>query len=145
MRRALLVALFALASGCGSGQAPDYAPNFAGLWNGTLTETDASTGAELYTGQSTAELEETSRSILKFANACEANGPFLQATSNTEFSILSTYACGPVSNGQCASIILTWNSIDGVLSGTTLAFTASATAAGCGETQTLGVSFSGAR
>lgn len=144
MRRALLVALAALAYGCGGGDAPDFAPNFAGFWTGTLTTTDPSTGSVLGTNPAELEFVETSRSILKFYNACVGNnGPFLQATSTTEFSSIAAYTCASVPDGQCGSVVLTYNSISGALSGSTLTFTASLTGALCGQNESLNASFTG--
>jgi hypothetical protein len=131
MRRKLLVVLLAVASGCG-GDAPDYAPNFAGLWTGTLTATDPATGTVLGSDSVEVNLIETSRSILKFNNACFGNGPFLQATS-TAFNILAAYTCGPETSAQCGSVVVTYNSISGGRSGTSLTFTAQVTGALCNQ------------
>jgi hypothetical protein len=145
MRRVLPVIFSLVAAGCGSGEAPDYAPNFAGIWNGTATETD-STGALLGSYGAQLNFEETSRSELKFYNACtDNNGPYIQATSDTEFSLLASYTCNAMLDGQCGSATITWETLTGDLNGSSIEFTAKLSAALCGGTQSLGLSFSGTR
>ncbi len=134
MRRRHLVVLLAIASGCGGGDAPDYAPNFAGLWAGTLTATDPATGTVLGSNSVEVNLIETSRSLLKFNNACSGNGPFLQATSTTAFNILAAYTCGPEADAECGSVVVTYNSISGGRSGASLTFTAQVSGALCNQT-----------
>jgi hypothetical protein len=145
MRQGLLVVLLAVASGCGGGDAPDYAPNFAGLWSGTLTATDPTTGTVIGSNSVEVNFIEMSRSLLKFNNACAGNGPFLQATSTTAFNILAAYTCGPVPDGECGNVVVTYNSISGGRSGTSLTFTAEVTGALCNQSVAETWTFTGVK
>jgi hypothetical protein len=133
MRRVLLGAVFAVVCGCG-GDSPDFAPNFAGLWSGTLSATD-SAGDSLGSFDVIVNIEETSRNQLELFNACiESTGPKVTSTSATAFASTEGYSCRPVGDGQCSTIVETWNSLSGSLTGSTMTFTAQVTAAGCGDT-----------
>jgi hypothetical protein len=139
MQKKLLLVVAGLACACGTDSSgdvsTDYGANFAGIWSGTLTETDSS-GNVLGIVQQEANIEETSRNYLKIYNACVSfSGPTVMATSATEFSSVGTYTCPPEVNGDCGSVVVTWVSITGSLNGTVLQFTANLSAALCGTTE----------
>jgi hypothetical protein len=143
MWRTLVVAAV-LFCGCSSSNddSPDYSVMYAGLWTGTLTETDTSTGVVLGTAQTDVSFAETSRDYFKFSNACPAfAGPVLHATSATEFASVAPLSCAAQSDDVCDAIVITWNTISGTLSSSTLQFTASLTQVGCGVTEQLSATF----
>jgi hypothetical protein len=142
VRTILLVATAALAGGCGGGNPPDYAPNFAGIWTGALTVTDTSTQQVLSTGTAQAYFIYLGPNTLRFDNACSPNnGPLVVATSATEFSGNLVSHCNSVSFPGCASVVLTWTSLSGSLNGPVLAFTALSTLVGCGVNDNLSFVF----
>jgi hypothetical protein len=142
MRQGLLLVSSVLFSACSSTEssdpATDYGPNFAGIWVGTITETDTSTGTDLGSFEAALNIEETSRNYLKINNLCiEAQGPQVMATSNTDFSGSFAYVCPVVADEECGTVVVTWVSISGNLSGSSLLFTGNLSAARCGRNDRL--------
>jgi hypothetical protein len=141
MRRKLLAAVsvvlgVACSSSPSSDTSTDYGANFAGIWVGDFTETDA-TGDNVGSFEAGLNIEETSRNFLKINNLCiENQGPQVMATSATEFSGSPGYVCPQVGDEECGTAVVTWVSISGKLTGTTLAFTANLSVARCGRNDT---------
>jgi hypothetical protein len=145
MRRILGVTLAAVLNGCGGGPPPNYDASFAGVWAGTVTETDAASGESLGNFQEEILVEATGSNLLELNNFCDGVGPTVTVTSATQFSGNIPFACRPQAGGDCAAIVAKVTSVSGTLNGTTLAFEASVTFAGCGATEGVTLSFSGTR
>jgi hypothetical protein len=112
----------------------DYGANFAGVWVGNVTETDTPTGTDLGTFEAVLNIEETSRNFFKINNLCiQGQGPQVMATSTTDFSGSPAYVCRPEGDEECGTAVVTWVSISGKLTGSTLQFTATLSVARCGR------------
>jgi len=142
MRHGLLLAFSVLFCACSSTDssdpATDYGSNFAGIWVGNVTETDTSTGTDLGSFEAALNIEETGRNYLKINNLCiQGKGPQVMATSATDFSGSPAYVCPVEGDEECGSAVITWVSISGNLSGSTLLFTGNLSAARCGRNDRL--------
>lgn len=146
--RWMLVVATLMASGCSSStdDSPDYAPSFAGIWTGTLTYTDTSTGDELENAQVDVQLNYVARNTLHLLGACVQGGPTLVAKSATEIDSVGAFQCSPLGEEGCDSVVITYNTVQGTLTGTTFGFTTSVTLVGCGVTEQIsGVFANGTR
>jgi hypothetical protein len=137
MRQGLLavvsMVLVACSSDPASDPATDYGANFAGIWVGEVTEADA-TGDDFGPFEAALNIEETSRNFLKINNLCiQGQGPQVMATSATDFSGSPSYVCRQVADEECGTAVVTWVSISGKLTGSTLQFTAHLSVARCGR------------
>ncbi len=151
MRRMLLATVAAMAGACGSGSGPDggtgdtvdHAPAFVATWSGTITVTDPTTGALIASSQQLLPIIEASANVLTLQGLCiDGSGPNVNVTSATTFALLASHVCPPdTTETSCPSIVLTYTSLTGTLSGTTLAVTGSVTATGCSATVSENISF----
>jgi hypothetical protein len=148
MRRTLLGAAAVALCACGGGSnTVDNAPPFVGTWTGTLTATDPTSGTVVDTATGVSvPITETMANTLLLSGACvDGSGPTATVTSATQFATTAPHACPPdTTETGCNSIVVTFNSLSGTLSGAMLAFTANVTGVGCGASVSENLSFTNA-
>ena len=145
-RFAALVCVAAI-TGCGSGSKPldaDYAPAFAGNWNGTLVANLNGQAESFPTG-----LEVTAKGVnlLEFPGFCgDGSGPTARVTTPSQFQ-LTGHVCPATAIGSCPSVTVAVQGGTGSLdaTGKTLAFLMNATESGCGKAISFTMQFTGTR
>jgi len=153
MRRMLMAAVTALACGCGTstglsdggtGNTVDNAPAFVGTWNGTLTETETapSAGTPQSATVSLGILEVKANTLALEATCPDSSNVVATVTSATEFSIGSPYACPTTTVSSCTTVVFTYSTLTGMLSGGALSMAGVVTAVGCGVSASSNISFS---
>jgi hypothetical protein len=140
MWRMILGVAVAVALGCG-GSTPDYAPNFAGTWLGTVTATDVGTGETLAPYSVEAIFIITSLNALRFEACPGLTGPTVAPSSASTFASVAPFSCEAEGTTDCNAVVVTYNSLSGSVDNATLQFTTNITAAGCGDTVTLNLAF----
>jgi hypothetical protein len=138
MRLVFLAAAAAVVCGCGS--TVDSAPAFVGTWTGTLTLT-ANGVVQDTEDDVSLPISTTGANALLLNEFCP-DGSALAAnvTSATEFQ--AGAACPAIAISNCSSVIFTYSSVVGTLSGTTnLAINGVVTGVGCGVTAASNFSF----
>lgn len=152
MRRMLVTAVAALWCGCGSGtgggdggtgNTVDYAPPFVGTWSGTLTETETapSMGTPMST-QASIVITEVMANTISLEQTCpDLSSLSATVTSATEFALTAPHACPATTVSSCTTVVFTYNTLTGTLSGGVLSLAGTATAAGCGVSASANISF----
>jgi hypothetical protein len=153
MRRALVGAAALLLTACGGGDGSggtdnsvDNAPAFVATWSGTLTGTDPASGDVIGTTTVSLPITESAENKLMLGGFCvDDSGPTVTVTSATQFALEAPFACPPdTTEAGCASIVLTFTSLPGMLSAGTLSLSGSVTGVGCNVTATENFSFTSA-
>jgi hypothetical protein len=150
MRRMHLAAVSALLCACGSsssgtdgGPTADFAPPFVGTWSGTLTltETAPSTGTPLSSQESIVITEVMANTVSLNETCPDLSSLTATVTSATEFAITAPHACPATTVSTCTTVVFTYNTLTGTLSGGVLSLTGTLTAAGCGVSASSNLSF----
>jgi hypothetical protein len=145
MHRILGLTLAAVVCGCG-GTPPNYEANFAGVWQGNLTESDSDSGDVIGGGQAELAIQAAGFNLVKLDNICYgAVGPDATVTSATAFSGSTAFTCRPQGDDECSAIVLTINGISGTLNGSTLDVDVKTNLSGCGLSENVTLDFTGAR
>jgi hypothetical protein len=150
MRRMLMAAVAAVVVACGSstggndgGTGTDYAPPFVGTWSGTLTltETAPSTGTPQSTQQSIVITEVMANTVSLQQTCPDLSSVTAIVTSATEFAITAPHACPVTTVSTCTTVVFTYNTLTGTLSGGVLSLAGTLTAAGCGVSASSNLTF----
>jgi hypothetical protein len=126
-----------------AGPVVDNAPAFVGSWTGTVTLIDPPTGNLIESAQGTFLISEVMANTISIAGICpDLSGPTATVTSATQFAIPAPHAC-PVDTMEtgCNSILITYNTLSGMLSGGVLSLAGGLTGVGCGLTVNENVTF----
>lgn len=105
-----------------------------------MTETDVDTGqTAAYNAEALFII--TSLNTLRFEACVTRDGPTVYASSATQIASTTAFACPSEAFTGCNTVVATYNTFFGTLTGTTLQFTTSVTLAGCGITEPLTLTF----
>jgi hypothetical protein len=126
-----------------AGPVVDNAPAFVGTWTGTVSLIDPPSGDVIESGEDSFVISEVTANTLSIADICpDLSGPTATVTSATQFAIPMAHACpADTMETACSSIVITYNTLAGTLSGGALSLAGSLTAVGCGLTVNENVTF----
>jgi hypothetical protein len=121
----------------------DNAPAFVATWNGTLTETETAPGTgEPQSQQVSLVIAEASPNTLSLETLCpDLSAVTASVTSATQFSLAQPFSCPTATVSSCNSVVFTYETLVGTLTGGALSITGSVTAAGCGVSASASLTF----
>jgi hypothetical protein len=127
----------------GSGNTLDDAPPFVGTWSGTLTETETAPSAGTpESTQASIVITEVMVNTISLNETCpDLSNVNATVMSATEFAITAPHACPETTVSTCTTVVFTYNSLSGTLSGGVLSMAGTVTAAGCGVSASSNLSF----
>ncbi len=129
-------------SDAGTGPSGDDAPPFVGTWTGVLSLTDATSGSVIQSGQTSFPIAELAANSIGLQDACpDESAITASVTSATQFVISTAFACPAVSVTGCTSVVVTFETLTGTLTNSSLSMTGSISEVGCGQTVNANLSF----